>query len=278
MKIKDLLYIYLNELKNIYQRAEIENIFFELTDHYWKINRLDLALHPGMEMPNDKMIQILTELKKNKPWQYITGKILFYELDLYVDENVLIPRPETEELVDWIILDYKNTKKEIRILDIGSGSGAIGIALAKNLPNTKITALDISEKALKIARKNAEKNNVNINLIQDDILSPSFDISGFDIIVSNPPYIRESEKKLIKKNVLDYEPETALFVPDENPLIFYRKIMDLAAENNSIKSIFFEFNEFLKTELEQLLLQYPGNKIRFKKDFRDKWRMVKIDL
>jgi len=278
MKINDLLHIYQNELQNIYHRSEIEAVFYKLTEHFWQIKRLDLALDSGLKTPNDKMIQALSELKKNKPWQYITGKTSFCGLDLYVDKNVLIPRPETEELVDWIINDYKNAKKEIRILDIGSGSGAIAIALAKKLPKTKVTALDISEKALKIARKNAEKNQVKINLIQTDILSSPFDLNTYDIIVSNPPYVRNSEKKVIPKNVVDYEPETALFVPDEDPLIFYRKIVNLAVKTNGKKSIFFEFNEFLKTELEQLLLQYPVNDIRFKKDFRDKWRMVKIDL
>jgi release factor glutamine methyltransferase len=275
MKIKDLLNIYKQELNGIYHKSEIEAVFFELTNYFWQINRLDLALQPNMTVPDNKMKIALQELKQYKPWQYITGKTLFYGLDFYVNENVLIPRPETQELVEWIITEYKNKPDNLQILDIGCGSGAIAVTLAKNLQKTKITAIDISEKALEVARKNAQNNQVKVQFVQTDIFS-KFDLSDYDIIVSNPPYVRYSEKKQMHKNVLNYEPETALFVPDENPLVFYKRIMDLVVKTKKNKSVYFEINEYLKSRLEQMLIQYDLKEIQFKKDFKEKWRMLKI--
>ena len=272
MKIKELLQQYLNSLSEIYPAPEINAIFYRLTEHFWHINRLDVAINPHLESPDDSLLKALQDLRNNKPWQYITGKTEFYNLPIKVNPKVLIPRPETEELVEWILKDCQAGAK---IIDIGTGSGAIAVSLAKNCPYAELTVLDISQEALKIAVENALLNQIKIYPVKADIFK-GYDISVFDIIVSNPPYVRESEKKLMHSNVLDYEPGTALFVPDTNPLIFYEKILDLSLKSNKKQTIYFEINEYLKTELEKLLANKNLTKYEFKKDAFDKWRFVKV--
>ncbi|WNH09690.1 peptide chain release factor N(5)-glutamine methyltransferase [Thalassobellus suaedae] len=197
-----------------------------------------------------------------------------------VNEHTLIPRPETEELVEWIIKEFKNYNSEIRILDIGTGSGCIAVALAKRLKNVKVYALDISKDALKIARKNAELNGVDIEFIEADILNINQSVfneeSEFDIIVSNPPYVRDKEKELMKANVLNNEPHLALFVKDENPLQFYKAITEFAVEKlNKNGQLFFEINEFLGKDMIRLLLKNNFKNIQLKQDIFKKDRMIK---
>ena len=181
--------------------------------------------------------EIIDELKKYRPIQYILGETEFYGMKLIVDENVLIPRPETEELVECLIKEpppgpLQRSGGGLKLLDIGTGSGCIAIALAKHLPGVEVYALDISEKALDIARLNAEKNQVDVFFFQYDILKDEpYDFPQFDYIVANPPYITVKEKEILEKNVLDYEPHQALFVPDENPLLFYERIADFALKH-----------------------------------------------
>lgn len=199
-----------------------------------------------------------------------------------MNENTLIPRPETEELVEWIVAESRNSATgSLKILDIGTGSGCIAISLAKNLPNAEVFALDVSEKALAVAKKNADTNKVKVNFIQADILKINDLVelsTHFDIIVSNPPYVRHLEKAEIKPNVLEYEPHLALFVEDTDALLFYRKIAKLAKENLAEKGkLFFEINQYLGKETLQLLEKFGFNSTELKKDIYGNDRMTRSD-
>jgi release factor glutamine methyltransferase len=236
--LKDLQNIYHNELDDIYGKEEVNSFFFLCTEHYLDLPRFQLTLQPEftiIKSETDTFFKVLEDLKQHKPIQYILGETEFYGLPFKVNENVLIPRPETEELVDLILKCHtaRKEKSQLKILDIGTGSGCIAISLAKNLPRAKVFALDVSKEALKMAKHNAELNNVEINFIEANILNGAghslLDAeSNFDIIVSNPPYVRNLEKQEIQPNVLDNEPHLALFVEDNNPLIFYKSITDFA--------------------------------------------------
>ena len=222
-------------------------------------------------------IKQLKELKKEIPIQYLLGKTHFYGLEFEVNENVLIPRPETEELVEWIInenLKADRTKK-IKILDIGTGSGCIAISLAKNIPNAEVYAIDVSKKAIETAKRNALYNKVEVNFILQNILETEVLKCNFDIIVSNPPYVRNLEKEEIKKNVLDYEPHLALFVEDNDALIFYRKIAELAKKNLLENGqLYFEINQYLGKETKDLLENMDFKNIELRKDIYDNDRMI----
>jgi release factor glutamine methyltransferase len=198
-------------------------------------------------------------------------------LDFEVNENVLIPRPETEELVDWILSNNRiiETSNPLKILDIGTGSGCIAISLAKNLPNAQVYAIDVSEQALATAEKNAKRNNVNVIFIQKDILATEDLGQQFDIIVSNPPYVRNLEKEEIKKNVLNNEPHLALFVQDNDALIFYTKIANLAQKNLSDNGqLYFEINQYLGKEMIALLQNLNFKNIELRKDIYGNDRMI----
>ena len=274
--IKDILGQYKSELSNIYDANEIQAIFYRLLPDFYGIERLDVSLNPDLKVDETKLLSALTKLKQHKPWQYITGQTEFYGLKFKVNPAILIPRPETEELVDWIISDLKNVSSP-RILDIGTGSGVIAISLAANLPDASVTAIDISEAALQTVEVNAGFHRVVVRFKQINILNQTDCEEAYDIIVSNPPYVRENEKKMMQANVLQYEPETALFVPDKKPLLFYEKIISLAI-NNRTSVVYFEINEFLKLELENLLKNFEIANYEFKKDMFDKWRFVKLML
>lgn len=226
----------------------------------------------------EQLDYIAFQLNEHKPIQYILGHTEFYGLTFEVNENVLIPRPETEELVDWIIKDHRD-ENSIKILDIGTGSGCIPISLKFNLLSADVSAIDVSNKAIELAKKNAFKNNVDISFIHQDILVLDELTNDYDVVVSNPPYVLESEKSEMRKNVLDYEPDLALFVSDSDPLIFYRKIINLI-ESNSIKStqLYFEINESYAEELMQLFDVKIWQEIELRKDIRGKDRMLKAVL
>jgi release factor glutamine methyltransferase len=244
------------------------------------MNRLDFALKPGKEISleeKEKFESAIQRLSKHKPIQYILGETEFFGLKFKVNKNVLIPRPETEELVQWILDDVGASKNpsNLKILDIGTGSGCIAISLAKNLPDVEIFALDVSEKALKTARENAGLNGVNVNFIQADILNLEALTGKFDIIVSNPPYVREMEKVEMHRNVLENEPNLALYVKDADPLIFYGTIAKLAQvglQNNG--NLYFEINQYLAEETEDIL-KNTGFKTELKKDIFGNYRMLR---
>ena len=233
----------------------------------------------------------MTDLHNEKPIQYIIGETEFYRLPFYVNQHVLIPRPETEELVEWIISLPNSSQKEknLNILDIGTGSGCIAISLAKNLPNASVFAIDISKKALQVAKQNAVLNEVTVEFIEYDILSSNIiqtpSIRGknlnlkFDIIVSNPPYVRQLERQEIKNNVLNYEPHIALFVENDNPLLFYNHIIDFAKENLTKNGkLYVEINQYLGQETVTLLKEKGFTNIELKKDLFGNDRMVRADF
>ena len=281
-------------LKNIQDEQEIESFFFILTEYLHNLKRIDVALNPDFEISDaaiEKWNAILAQLQQEKPIQYITREAWFYGLRFEVNENTLIPRPETEELVEWIIESQKSKVKsqKFEILDIGTGTGCIPISLKANLPHVNVSAIDVSEKALEVARRNAVSNKVEINFIQTNILevedlsqlqTPNFQLpTSFDIIVSNPPYVRNLEKQEIKKNVLDYEPHLALFVEDTDALLFYRKIAQLALKNLSPNGLlFFEINQYLGKETVGLLENLGFKNIELKKDIYGNDRMIKCSI
>ena len=291
MLLKQYKNHFFDSLKNIQHEQEIESFFFILTEYLHNLKRVDVALNPDFEISDaaiEKWNVILAQLQQEKPIQYITGEAWFYGLQFEVNENTLIPRPETEELVEWIIESQKSKVKsqKFEILDIGTGTGCIPISLKANLPHVNVSAIDVSEKALEVARRNAVSNKVEINFIQTNILevedlsqlqTPNFQLpTSFDIIVSNPPYVRNLEKEEIKKNVLDYEPHLALFVEDTDALLFYRKIAQLALKNLAPNGLlFFEINQYLGKETVELLKNLGLKNIELKKDIYGNDRMVK---
>src|SRR5690554_341886 len=276
MNIREYKIIFSEQLSHLYDKEEVDSFFYLLLKDLKNISRVDLALQPDLEfsaIEYQKIDFYLKELKAQKPIQYVLGATDFFGLQFKVNPNVLIPRPETEELVEWVIRENKN-KKELRILDIGTGSGTIAISLAKNL-TAEITAFDISEKALDTAQQNADLNKVFIHFVEFDILNDVWEGEHFDIIVSNPPYVRELEKQQIKPNVLENEPHLALFVPDENPLLFYEKIADFAQNHLSENGqLFFEINQYLGKETVDILEEKGFKSILLKKDIYGNDRMI----
>lgn len=244
------------KLLAIYTADEIRNFYFLLLEFYAKKTKVEVLLSPDFELSERIKTQILSasdRLITQEPIQYILGETEFFGNRFLVDRHVLIPRQETEELVDWILTSIPQNKA-ISILDIGCGSGAIAISLAKALPKSKVEAWDISEEALVKARENALLNQVTICLSQVDILHTQKLTKKYDVIVSNPPYVRHCEKQEMQRNVLDYEPHLALFVSDENPLIFYQKITELAKKSlNDNGQLFFEINQYLSKDTLKML-------------------------
>lgn len=286
MVIKEFKTHFSEALSEIYPKTEIDTFFFLVLEEYLGLQRIDTVLQPDFNIDDEKLAilnAVLDRLKKEEPIQYIIGRTEFYGYPFLVDEYTLIPRPETEELVEWIINSVSKFQSSkvpaLKILDIGTGSGCIPIALAKNLSTANISAIDISTEALKVAKQNAELNKVNVNFIELDILSASDLPQKYDVIVSNPPYVRELEKAEIKNNVLRNEPHLALFVDDENPLIFYDKIADLAKEYLSENGmLFFEINQYLGDETVQLLQEKGFTTVELKKDLFQNDRMIKARL
>jgi release factor glutamine methyltransferase len=293
MLLKQYKSHFFDALKNSQDEQEIESFFFILTEYLHNLKRVDVALNPNFELSDEeaeKWNAILAQLQQEKPIQYITGEAWFYGLQFEVNENTLIPRPETEELVEWILNSPNiHHQSPINILDIGTGTGCIPISLKANVPQANVSAIDVSEKALEVAKRNAVLNKVEINFIQANILEvedlsklPSsiiHHLSSYNIIISNPPYVRNLEKQEIKKNVLDYEPHLALFVEDTDALLFYRKIAQLAIENLTPNGLlFFEINQYLGKETVELLENLGFKNIELKKDIYGNDRMVKCSI
>ncbi|MFM6976618.1 MAG: peptide chain release factor N(5)-glutamine methyltransferase [Sphingobacteriaceae bacterium] len=271
---------FIAELAALYEEAEAKNIFFLMVKQVTGWGKAHYLLNKQEEIPlsrDEKMKAILIVLQSGKPIQYILGETEFFGLRFKVNPSVLIPRPETEELVQWI-LDSLPSDGEVALLDIGTGSGCIPIALKHQLPQAKIFALDISETALATAKMNAEANRTAIQFIQQDILNPSDDLFAekLDVIVSNPPYVRVAEQSLMRSNVLAFEPHTALFVPDDDALIFYERIADFALKNLKPGGLlFFEINEYLGEQTVELIDHKGFKNIELRKDFLGRDRMVK---
>ena len=270
---------FIREISN-YDLPEREGLLRIILEETLGVSAITAMMHNDQEIPHEKTLElkaVCEQLACNIPIQYIYQKASFFGLDLYVDERVLIPRQETEELVDWILTTYAR-QENLRILDIGTGSGAIAIALKKHLPRAKVTAMDISGEALQVARTNAKRNKAVIELIQQDILQVGDLAAYFDIIVSNPPYVREQEKQEIHPNVLEHEPALALFVPDDNPLLFYDKIATIATHNLAPQGrLFFEINQYLGDLMCQML-QQKGFYTELRKDLNGNDRMTMSQL
>lgn len=280
MLLKEYKEQFIVALQATFDVMEIESFFYIILKAFHDMKRIDLALNPHLEINSTQLLQwdsVLAQLKKERPIQYILGETEFFGLPFYVNENTLIPRPETEELVEWILAhnrinEFENTFK---VLDIGTGSGCIAISLAKNLSKASVYAIDVSEKALATAQKNALRNTVEITFLSIDILSVDQLTEKFDIIVSNPPYVRHLEKKEIHKNVLNYEPHLALFVEDDDPLLFYRKITALASKH-LVKNgqLYFEINQYLGKEMVELLEKLNFRDIKLRQDLYGNDRMI----
>ncbi len=292
MKISELKSRFKSNLEGLYPSEEVQSFFDILSENYLSFSRIEMVLNREKEISkvdSERFQNATLRLKNHEPIQYIIGESEFYGLPFKVNQHTLIPRPETEELVEWIVSEQALTNqgaKFLKVLDIGTGSGCIAISLAKNLQNSKVQALDISSEALKIAQQNAEINGIEIEFFQTDVLKAKTLPKGsnqsterYDIIVSNPPYVRELEKEQMQPNVLEYEPETALFVHDNDPLLFYRVISQLA--KFSLKpegTLFFEINEQFGKELEIYLKNEGFKQLVVKKDIYGKDRMLKCRL
>ncbi|MFA4852825.1 MAG: peptide chain release factor N(5)-glutamine methyltransferase [Bacteroidales bacterium] len=279
VKVKDITGLFYKELSDIYSEQEVRSLVYYVLRRVPGFSKSDTVIRREEPVDNSisiKIIDIIKKLKREVPIQYIFGDTEFYGLDLLVSPDVLIPRPETEELADWIIKENKNCK--VTILDIGTGSGCIAIALKKHIADCTVYACDISENALKVAKQNAVRNITDIQFFKSDILNIKKNMAfpEFDIIVSNPPYIRTSEIKLMKGNVVKHEPHDALFVPDTNPLIFYKAIADFSLNHlRSGGSLYLEVNENLSVETSEMLENNGFCNIQVKKDISGKHRMLK---
>jgi len=274
---------YQQSLSDRYTEREIDTIFYDLAETFLHRNKaiLKLGLHELQDEQDIKSLLFefaLFQLVQGMPYQYVLGSTTFYGCKILVEPNVLIPRPETEELVEWVLQDIDDKSQEINIIDLCSGSGCIAVALAKNLPNAQVTGLEISEEAIKTARANAELNQVKIDFVHADLLDFQGDFDQkFDIIVSNPPYIQEFEKSKIEEIVLNFEPQNALFVPDEYPLIFYQKIIDFSKKYlKDSGKIYVEINQNLGKETQELFSRYFKNTV-LKKDLSGNERMIKAE-
>lgn len=288
MTLKDLKLQFFHELSDNYPSEEVQSFFSILTEYILNYSRLDTVTH-AMEVISEEIqsqFQVaIGRLKQYEPIQYITGETEFYGLPIRLNEHTLIPRPETEELIAWILADQQAMfdsspeTKTISILDIGTGSGCIAIALAKNLQGARVSAMDISSEALQMAQTNAILNQVNVELIEIDILVTDKLEQSFDVIVSNPPYVRELEKEMMQSNVLQYEPEGALFVSNEDPLLFYRRIGLLALGHLTPNgSLYFEINEYLGEAIRPLMKDLGFSEIELRKDIFGKDRILRCTV
>ncbi len=287
MQVESLKKKFYTELKELYDESELKSLTKNAMIYSLNISATDLLIKKNEQLSEkqiQKALKVLKKLKSYEPLQYITGETEFLGLKFKINKNVLIPRPETEELVEWILEEIKSlkfkTKGNFKILDIGTGSGCIAIALKKNFPSAGITAIDISKDALQVAQNNALINDVKINFQQMDILKSMTlgSKDSFDLIVSNPPYISQHEKSRMHRNVTDHEPHIALFVEGKNPLLFYEHIASLAL-GNALKPhgrLYFEMNENLSREIFELPEIQKFTDVIIKTDLSGKERMIRV--
>ena len=276
MKLASFKKEFLKSITPLYNKDEASSLYYMLCEEYLALSKSKLIIAEDMDLTIEKtnyLYSCLDRLKKHEPIQYVLGKTKCCNLNFSVNESVLIPRPETEELVNIIL---KNELGNKTVLDIGSGSGCIAVSLAKHSPKAKVTALDICKDAIELSQRNAKENDVNLEFINADILNYKSD-KKYDIIVSNPPYVLESEKKHMSKNVLDYEPELALFVKNDDPLQFYKAILDFAKNSlNKNGEIYFEINETCNNEIKDIAYDYGYSNVDCKLDVFGKNRFCVI--
>jgi len=290
MKLKDLEQLFHKELDAVYGKDEVSQFFYICIEAFYKLSRLDLALDTNLSLSTKEapqLLKALEHLKAEKPIQYLIGNAEFYGLTFNVNKHTLIPRPETEELVDLIIKTIHaedSQNQPLNLLDIGTGTGCIAISLAKHLPKAKVSAMDISVKAIEVAQINAKEHNIAVNFIEQSVLVipeaiKKIDFNDkWDVIVSNPPYVRELEKQEIKPNVLDNEPHLALFVSDENPLVFYNAITQIAEQKLKPNGyLFFEINQYLGKEMKSLVEKFDFRNVQIIKDGFGNDRILKAE-
>ncbi|MGB0316152.1 MAG: peptide chain release factor N(5)-glutamine methyltransferase [Flavobacteriaceae bacterium] len=273
--------LYRVSLSTRYTEGEIDYYFKSILATVLQIEPLSIALQPHLELEakkKERLKQILEALIQEKPLQYILGQIPFRKLVLKVNPLVLIPRPETEELVDWVIADYLDIHSEVVAIDMGTGSGCIALSLKKEQPLFQVHVLDLQQDILGLVQENANLNEVEVNCIAWDMTQLEKLQFKVDLIISNPPYITPQEKTAMKKNVLDYEPHQALFVPQENPLLYYRHILEYAQKNLKSKGkLYFEINPLFESELETLISSFEYYSLTKREDLFGKVRMFRLE-
>jgi release factor glutamine methyltransferase len=279
MTIREQYNSFKKELTSFYDVTELKSFYFLLLNHLKGYSKTDLILKEDETLLDSDLafvLEAVDRLKTNEPIQYIIGETEFYDLPFKVNSSVLIPRQETEELVRWILDDAK--EESLKIIDLCCGSACIGAALKANLLSSNVSVLDVSIEALNVAKKNISLNNLEIKVLEQDILVKGL-IEKYDVIVSNPPYVKNQEKQLMHKNVLDYEPHLALFVEDDNPLLFYKRIGELGLKHLNTKGVlYFEINEALGRETAQLLEDMGYANVVLRKDLNGRDRMMKAEL
>lgn len=277
LKARELFDALLSRLRTDYDQHEADNVLFLALEDKLKISRAQWLANRTLRLEEKQMHElygIIDRLNRHEPIQYILGQTSFFGMTFIVNPSVLIPRPETEELVQLAINDKPD--KDAKLLDIGTGSGCIAVSLKKNLPHTTVHALDNSAEALQVAKANAQLNGCEILFFQSDILREPFPGGEYDVLVSNPPYVCVKEKALMERNVLDFEPKNALFVPDESPLLFYERIMELGKTHlKAGGKLYFEINEQFGEEIKALFAQAGYGGIRVFQDLNGKDRMAR---
>lgn len=278
-KLSDNIKFYTQRLQTVFDGSESRTLIHILVESFFGYSKLDLVSNDEIRLSESEMLKLhfaVKELLNNKPVQYVTGEAFFADLKLSVNEAVLIPRPETEELIELILNDLKSSE-DLKCLDIGTGSGCIPLSLKHRKQSWEVCGIDVSLNALEVARKNANGLDLNVQFENFDVFNKDQmkDLGLFDVMISNPPYIKENEKTLMKKNVLEHEPEQALFVPNEDPLKFYTHIAKLGRvmlKNRGL--IYFEINEAHGEEMLEMMHELGYRQILLKKDFNDKDRFV----
>lgn len=268
-------------LKGLHTVAECDYYFKMILSSLLDIDPISIALEPNLNLQSSqqsKLKSVLEDLLTEKPLQYILGEVPFRKLNLKVNPSVLIPRPETEELVGWILEDYTKLNHKVELIDLGTGSGCIALSLKKEQSFFSVYALDIDQPILDLVQQNAEENKLEINCIKGDINDLHKLKLKVEVIVSNPPYITPKEKEEIKNNVLNFEPHQALFVPQDNPLLYYQKILEYAEESLQSKGrIYFEINPLFESEMEALIFSFDSYTITKRLDIFGKIRMLRLE-
>ena len=279
LTVQELKSKILTELNALYSTAESQSFFNLLAEDYLKMSRLDIVLNSSKEISAENLEYFdnaTRRLKNYEPIQYILGNTEFFDMSFKVNEHVLIPRPETEGLIRWILEEEKEPQV---IIDLCTGSGCIAVSLKSRLQDSNVDALDISAEALQVARENALSNHTSINFVETNVLTLEALTKTYDVIVSNPPYVRNLEKQKMQDNVLQHEPHLALFVDDENPLVFYKKIAILAKYNLRPKgSVYLEINEYLGKETAQLFKDSGFSNVELRQDIFRRDRMLRASI
>jgi release factor glutamine methyltransferase len=268
-------------LKELHTVQECDYYFKMILSSLLDVDPISIALEPNQLLDSSqqsKLKSVLGDMLTEKPLQYIMGEVSFRKLNLKVNPSVLIPRPETEELVGWILEDYAKLNQKIDLIDMGTGSGCIALSLKKEQPFFNVHALDIDQPILDVVEQNKEKNKLEINCIKGDINDLLKLKLKVEVIVSNPPYITPKEKEGINNNVLNFEPHQALFVPQDNPLIYYQKILEFAGDNlKSRGNVYFEINPLFESEMEDLIFSFNSYTITKRLDIFGKIRMLRLE-